>query len=98
MRPRLSGANFSRAAAVELIPGANTANILGVKNGGDVESLQHHEASLSSNVLSTTAEEGPCRQAALQDTIVGNDFRRETRWAQYFPAMWRSAHFSSFNR
>jgi GAF domain-containing protein len=76
-------------AAVELIPGVDTAGILVVKKGGDFESLATTtELPHKLDVLQMTFQEGPCRQAALADTVVRtNDFRAEPRWPQYSAAV-----------
>ncbi|MBJ7337483.1 GAF and ANTAR domain-containing protein [Mycolicibacterium sp.] len=76
------------SAAVELIPGVDTAGILLVKRGGFdslavTSELPHHL-----DVLQMTFDEGPCVQAALADTVVRtDDFRDETRWPRYSPAV-----------
>jgi len=76
------------AAAVELIPGVDTAGILLVKKGGAFESLATtSQLPYELDILQMTFDEGPCVQAALADTIVRtDDFRTETRWPQYSPA------------
>lgn len=78
------------SAAVELISGVDTAGILLVnKKGGDFESLAAtsgvpHQL----DILQMTLDEGPCVHAALADTIVRtDDFRTETRWPVYSPAV-----------
>ena len=77
------------SAAVELIPGVDTAGILLVKKRGDFESLATtSEVPHQLDILQMTFDEGPCMQAALVDTIVRtDDFRTETRWPQYSPAV-----------
>lgn len=77
------------AAAVELIPGVATAGILLVKKGGEFESLATtSELPHQLDILQMTFGEGPCVQAALADTVVRtDDFRVETRWPQYAPAV-----------
>jgi transcriptional regulator with GAF, ATPase, and Fis domain len=76
------------SAAVELIPGVDTAGILLLEGGGKFRSLAAttdlpHQLDL----LQVTFDEGPCVQAALADTIVRtDDFRSEARWPQYSPA------------
>jgi ANTAR domain/GAF domain len=76
------------AAAVELIPGADVAGILLVKKGGDFESLAD-TAGVAAQLdkLQHDFGEGPCAEAALQETIVrSDDLRREARWPRYAPA------------
>jgi len=76
-------------AAVELIPGVDTAGVLLLKRGGKFESLAGtsdlpHEL----DELQMTFNEGPCMQAALDDTIVRtDDFRNEPRWPAYSQAV-----------
>ena len=76
------------SAAVELIPGVDTAGILLLEGGGKFRSLAAttdlpHQLDL----LQVTFDEVPCVQAALADTIVRtDDFRSEARWPQYSPA------------
>lgn len=73
------------AAAIELIPGVDTAGVLLIGTGGKFESL----AGTSSlpyqlDELQVTFQEGPCMQAALADVVVRTeDFREETRWPSY---------------
>ncbi|MDX1891190.1 GAF and ANTAR domain-containing protein [Mycolicibacterium sp. 050158] len=76
-------------AAVELIPGVDTAGILLIKAGGGFESLATtSELPHQLDILQMTFDEGPCVQAALADTVVRTpDFRKETRWPQYSPAV-----------
>lgn len=76
-------------AAVQLIPGVDTAGILLIKKRGEFESLGGtSELPEQLDILQMTFEEGPCRQAALADTVVRtDDFRAETRWPQYSPAV-----------
>jgi GAF domain-containing protein len=76
-------------AAVELIPGVDTAGILLIKRGGDFESLAGTtDLPHDLDVLQMEFKEGPCRQAALADTIVRtDDFREENRWPRYAPAV-----------
>ncbi|MDT5139684.1 MAG: hypothetical protein QOD58_3946 [Mycobacterium sp.] len=75
------------AAAVELIPGADTAGVLWLHKGGfeslgDVTDLPE-----KLDQLQHDWQEGPCYQAALEDTVVRtDDFRVEERWPHYAPA------------
>lgn len=78
------------AAAVELIPGVDTAGILLITKGGKFESHAGttdlpHEL----DELQRTFQEGPCLDAALDDSDVvrTDDFRNETRWPAYSAAV-----------
>lgn len=75
-------------AAVELIPGADTAGVLLVRANGKFESVGDvTELPAKLDALQHDLQEGPCAQAALSDTIVRtDDFRSETRWPRYAPA------------
>ncbi|MCV7015302.1 GAF and ANTAR domain-containing protein [Mycolicibacterium madagascariense] len=77
------------SAAVELIPGVDTAGILLIKKRGEFESLATtSELPHQLDILQMTFDEGPCVQAALADTVVRTeDFRTETRWPKYSPAV-----------
>lgn len=76
------------AVAVELIPGVDTAGILlinkdGFDSVGGTTDLPHRL-----DELQMTFGEGPCVQAALHDVIVRtDDFRSESRWPRYSPAV-----------
>lgn len=75
------------AAAIELIDGADTAGILLIGPGGAWESVAGTtELPHQLDKLQMLYDEGPCRQAALDDVIVRtDDFREETRWPHYSP-------------
>jgi GAF domain-containing protein len=77
------------AAAVELIDGVDTAGILVIRDDGGFDSLATTSAVPHQlDILQMTFGEGPCVQAALADTVVcTNDFRDETRWPLYSPAV-----------
>ena len=76
------------SAAVELIPGVDTAGILLVKRGGFDSLAVTSELPHQLDILQMTFDEGPCVQAALADTVIRtDDFRDETRWPQYSPAV-----------
>ncbi len=77
------------AAAVSLIPGVDTAGILLLEKGGKFRSLATtSDLPEQLDILQMTFDEGPCVQAALADTVVRtDDFRVETRWPQYSPAV-----------
>ena len=89
--PRSAEEIFSEvtAAAVELIPGVDTAGILLIKKGGKFESHAGtddlpHEL----DELQHTLQEGPCLTAALDDLVVRtDDFRVESRWPAYTAAV-----------
>jgi GAF domain-containing protein len=77
------------AAAMELIPGADTAGVLLIGKGGKWDSvantsdLPHHL-----DELQMLFNEGPCVEAALDELIVRtDDFRSEERWPQYAAAV-----------
>jgi GAF domain-containing protein len=76
------------AAAVDLIPGVDTAGILYVKRGGEFESIAGtSEVPHQLDELQMKFDEGPCLRAALADTIVRtDDFNAEKRWPKYSPA------------
>jgi GAF domain-containing protein len=74
--------------AKELIPGVDTAGILLIAKGGAFESLATvSEVPKKLDALQMEFDEGPCRQAALEDVVIRtDDFREETRWPKYSPA------------
>lgn len=76
------------SAAVELIPRADISGVLLLKSGGEFESLgDTHELAAQLDALQHEFGEGPCANAALQQTIVrSDDLRDEPRWPQYAPA------------
>ena len=76
------------AAVVELIPGADLAGVLLVKKGGAFESLAETDSLVAKlDKLQHEFSEGPCAEAALQDTIVrSDDLRSESRWPHFAPA------------
>jgi GAF domain-containing protein len=76
------------AAAVELIPRADVSGVLLLKKGGEFESLADTaDLAAQLDALQQQFGEGPCAEAALQETIVrSDDLRAETRWPQYAPA------------
>ena len=73
------------AAAVEMIPGADTAGVLLIAKGGKFDSLAGtsnlpHEL----DELQMKFKEGPCVEAAVDELIVrSDDFASESRWPQY---------------
>lgn len=76
------------AAAVELIPEADTAGILLIGKDRKYQSLATtDDLPQKLDDLQMTFEEGPCVQAALDDVVVRtDDFRDEPRWPKYSPA------------
>lgn len=76
------------AMAVEVIPGADLAGVLLVKKGGEFESLADTESLVAQlDKLQHDFGEGPCAEAALQETVVrSDDLRSESRWPKYAPA------------
>jgi len=76
------------AAAVELLPGVDTAGILLIRRSGYESLAGTTDLPHQLDELQMTVQEGPCMQAALADTEVRtDDFRTETRWPQYSPAV-----------
>lgn len=76
------------AMAVEVIPGADLAGVLLVKKGGEFESLADTDSLVAQlDKLQHDFGEGPCAEAALQETVVrSDDLRSESRWPKYAPA------------
>jgi GAF domain-containing protein len=89
--PRTAEEIFSEvtAAAVELIPGVDTAGILLITKGCKFESHAGttdlpHELDELQHML----QEGPCMDAALNDVMLRTeDFRSEMRWPAYSAAV-----------
>jgi GAF domain-containing protein len=77
------------AAAKELIPGTESAGVLMVAKGGKFDSLAGtDELPHQLDLLQMKFNEGPCVQAAVDETIIRtDDFRVERRWPQYSPAV-----------
>jgi GAF domain-containing protein len=73
------------AAALELIPGAETAGVLLIAKGGKFESLAGtSDLPHQLDELQMKYNEGPCVEAALDELIVRtDDFREEQRWPRY---------------
>jgi GAF domain-containing protein len=75
------------AAAVDLIPGVDTAGILLIKKDGFDSIAGTTDKPHHLDDLQMTFQEGPCVQAALAEPVVRtNDFREESRWPRYAPA------------
>lgn len=76
------------AAAVELIPGVDTAGILLIRRNGFESLGGTTDIPQRLDELQVTFNEGPCIQAALDDLVVRtDDFRAEPRWPRYSPAV-----------
>jgi GAF domain-containing protein len=75
------------AAAKELIPGVGVAGVLLVGSGGTHETLAPTSDLLFKlDDLQLATGEGPCLQAALDETVVRtDDFRNEPRFPHYAP-------------
>lgn len=75
-------------AAVELIPAADVAGVLLIKGGGEFESIADTDSLVAQlDKLQHDFGEGPCHDAALNETIVRtDDLRDEPRWPKYAPA------------
>ncbi|OBG44559.1 histidine kinase [Mycobacterium alsense] len=76
------------STAVDLIPGADVAGVLLVKKGGDFESLADTDGLAGQlDKLQHDFGEGPCADAALNETVVrADDLRTDPRWPRYAPA------------
>jgi hypothetical protein len=76
------------AAAVELIPGVDTAGILVIRRNGFESLAGTTDVPHRLDELQMTFNEGPCVQAAIADSVIRTaDFRRESRWPRYSPAV-----------
>src|SRR5689334_25027890 len=77
------------SAAMELIPGTDTAGVLLIGKGGKFDSVAGtSDLPHRLDQLQMLFNEGPCVEAALDELIVRTeDFRHETRWPQYSPAV-----------
>jgi GAF domain-containing protein len=77
------------AAAMELIPGADTAGVLLIGKGGKWDSVANtSELPHRLDELQMLFNEGPCMEAALDELIVRtDDFRSEDRWPNYSAAV-----------
>jgi GAF domain-containing protein len=75
------------AAAKALIPGVDVAGVLLVGSGGTHETLAPtSELLFKLDDLQLATGEGPCLQAALEETVVRtDDFRNEPRFPNYAP-------------
>jgi GAF domain-containing protein len=77
------------AAALELIPGTDTAGVLLIAKGGKFESLAGtSDLPYQLDDVQMKYSEGPCVQAAIDELIVRtDDFREEPRWPRYSAAV-----------
>jgi GAF domain-containing protein len=77
------------AAAMELIPGTDTAGVLLIGKGGRFDSVAGtSDLPQRLDELQMMFNEGPCVEAALDELIVRtDDFRTEQRWLKYSPAV-----------
>lgn len=76
------------AAAVELIPGVDTAGVLLLRKNGFDSLAGTMDIPHRLDQLQMKFNEGPCIQAAVNDVVVRtDDFRDEVRWPQYSPAV-----------
>ena len=77
------------SAAMELIPGADTAGVLLIGKGGKWDSVANtSDLPYRLDELQMLFNEGPCVEAALDELIVRtDDFRSEQRWPQYAAAV-----------
>jgi GAF domain-containing protein len=76
------------AAAVELIPGVDTAGVLLLRKSGYESLAGTMDIPHRLDQLQMKFNEGPCIQAAVDDVVVRtDDFRDEVRWPKYSPAV-----------
>jgi GAF domain-containing protein len=77
------------AAAMELIPGADTAGVLLIGKAGKWDSVANtSDLPRRLDELQMMYNEGPCVEAALDELIVRTDnFRSERRWPEYSAAV-----------
>ncbi len=77
------------AAALDLIPGVDTAGVLLIAKGGKFETLAStSDLPLKLDEVQIKYNEGPCVEAAVDDLIVRtDDFRTEDRWPRYSAAV-----------
>ncbi|OBF27764.1 histidine kinase [Mycobacterium sp. ACS1612] len=80
--------NDVTATALELMPGADAAGILLIGGGGKFRSVADtSDLPVQLDELQMRFNEGPCRDAALDEVIVRTgDFRSEERWPKYSAA------------
>jgi GAF domain-containing protein len=75
------------SAATELIPGVDVAGVLLVGKGGAFETLAPtSDVLFEIDQLQMKHVQGPCVQAALDETVVRtDDFREDRQWPKYSP-------------
>ncbi|MDF2825279.1 MAG: hypothetical protein K0R68_2687, partial [Mycobacterium sp.] len=72
------------AAAVELIPGADLADVMLIRDGDVISIGATSDLSLTLDQLQQRLGEGPCAQAAADAALVRtDDFRTDPRWRRY---------------
>ncbi|MBV9320941.1 MAG: GAF and ANTAR domain-containing protein [Mycobacterium sp.] len=87
------------SAAVELLPGADTAGVLLVTKGGKFESLfGTSDLIYKLDELQAKYNDGPCVDAAVDQLIVRvNNFEAERRWPEYSRAVCETGVRSSLS-
>jgi GAF domain-containing protein len=77
------------AAAKQLIDGVDLAGVLLIGTGGNFETrAPTSDLMFKIDALQMRYLEGPCVQAALSEIVVRtDDFRNESKWPNYSPAM-----------
>jgi|SRR4051794_25903779 hypothetical protein len=76
------------AAAVDLIPGVDTAGILIIRKNGFESLADTTDIPHRLDEMQMTFGEGPCIQAAVDELVIRtDDFRHEERWPRYSPAV-----------
>ena len=87
------------AAAMELIPGADTAGVLLIGKDGKWDSVANtSDLPHRLDELQMLFNEGPCVEAALDELIVRtDDFRSDNRWPKYAPAVVEIGVFSGLS-
>jgi len=80
--------NGVTSTALELMPGADAAGILLIGKGGKFQSVADtSDLPFQLDELQMRFNEGPCREAALDEVIVRtDDFRTDERWPKYSAA------------
>jgi GAF domain-containing protein len=77
------------ATVMDLIEGVDAAGVLLITKGGTFETHAGTDALIHRlDMLQQELREGPCYEAAVDELVVRTaDFRTETRWPRYSPAM-----------
>ncbi|KUH70102.1 histidine kinase [Mycolicibacterium novocastrense] len=91
--------NDVTATARELMPGADTVGVLLIGRGGKFESLAGtSELPHALDEIQMQSGEGPCVEAALNESILRtDDFRTEERWPLYAAAAVEHGVFSGLS-